>query len=82
MSPWEKRSKLIKGINIQGWGKLLKISENKDRLRLGYKPDNGGHQKTNQKKLCTLQETFHIGGYKGEDQVVVIEEEEGALNLV
>lgn len=80
--PWEKMSKLIKGRNLQGWGKLLEIPENNDRLGLGYKLADEGLQNTTHKKPCPLQETFHNVGYKGEDQVVVIEEEEGVLNLV
>lgn len=42
MSPWEKMSQLIKGRNIQGWGKLLGIPGNKDQMGLGYKPANEG----------------------------------------
>lgn len=76
-------SKLIKGGDTQGWGKLLEISEKKDRLGLGYKPANEGVQKTYQNKLCTLQETFLSAGYRAEDQVVVVVvEEEGISNLV
>lgn len=74
-------SKLIKGRDAQSWGKLLEIPEKKDWLGLGYKPANESFQKTNQKKLCTLQETFHGAGYRGE-MVVVEEEEEGIPNLV
>lgn len=55
ISPWEKMSKLIKGRDTQSWGKLLEILEKKDRLELGYKPVNEGVQKTNRKKICTLQ---------------------------
>lgn len=80
-SPWKKMSKLIKGTH--GWGKLLEIPEKKDRLELGYKPPNEEIHKTDQKKLCTLQETFHIAGYRGEDQVDVVEEKEKWMsNLV
>lgn len=82
ISPWEKMSTLIKGINAQGWGKLLEIPQKKDQLRLSYKLANEGVEKTYQKKLCTLQETFHSAGYKDGNQVVVVEEKEGIPNLV
>lgn len=65
------------------WGKLLEIPEKKDLFRLGYKPVDKEVQETNQNKICTLQETFHNGGYRNEDHVVVVEEEnEEMLNLV
>lgn len=61
----------------------MEILEKKDRLELGYKPANEGVQKIDQKKLYTLQETFHSAGYRGEDQVVMVEEEEKEVpNLV
>lgn len=50
----EKMSKLIKGRDTWGWGKLLEILKKKDQLGLGYKPANEGVQKTNLKKFCTL----------------------------
>ena len=82
ISPWEKMSKLIKGRDTQGWGKLLEIPEKKDRLGLGYKPANEIIQKTSQKKLYTLQETFHSAGYRDEDQVTMIEEEKRKPSLL
>ncbi|XP_050908914.1 uncharacterized protein LOC127122656 [Lathyrus oleraceus] len=83
ISPWEKISKLIKGRDTQGWGKLLEKPEKKDRLRLGYIPANEGVQKRDQKKLCTLRETFHGAGYIDEGQVAVVDEKEkGIPNLV
>lgn len=45
-SIWEKISKLIKGRDTWGWGKLLEIPKKKDRFKLGYKPTNEGFQKT------------------------------------
>lgn len=47
ISPWEKMSKLIKGRDTRGWGKLLKIPEKKDQFGLGNKPTNEGFQKIN-----------------------------------
>lgn len=61
----------------------MEILEKKDRFRLGYKPVNKVVQKTNQNKVCTLQETFHSDGYINEDHVAAVEEEsEEMLNLV
>lgn len=75
-------SKLIKGRDTQGWGKLLEIPEKKDQLGLGYKPAYERIQKTGQKKLYTLQETFHSAGYRDEDQVTMIEEEEKGMPIL
>lgn len=46
-SPWEKMSKLIKGRDASGRGKLLEIPEKKNRFGLGYKLTNIGSQKNN-----------------------------------
>lgn len=81
--PWEKMSKLIKSRDTLGQGKLLEIPKKKDRFGMGYKPANIESRKINQRKFRTLQNTFHIVGYKNEDHVAAIEEEEeGIPNLV
>lgn len=64
---------MIKDRDARGWDKLLEIPEKKDWLGLGYKPANEGVHKTDQKKLYTLQETFHSVGYRDEDQVAMVE---------
>lgn len=74
---------LIKSGNTMDCGKLLELPEKNDRFGMGYKPSDKEVQKTNKKKLCTLQETFHKAGYKREDHVAVVEEEtEETLNLM
>lgn len=82
-SPWEKISELIKGRDTSGWSKLVEIYEKKNRFRLGYEPTKIGSRKNNQRKFYTLQDIFHGAGYKDEDRVAAIEEEdEGIHNLL
>lgn len=57
-------SKLIKGRDVLGWGKLSEIPEKKNQFGLGYKPVYIGSQKNNQRKLYALQDVFHNVGYR------------------
>lgn len=80
---WRKVSDLIKSGDTTDWGKLFELSKKNDQFELGYKPVNKEVQKTNQKKVRTLQEIFHVAGYRREDHVAAIGEENKEIpNLV
>lgn len=75
-------SELIKGRDVLGRGKILEIIEKKNQLRLGYKPTNIGSHKNNQRKFHTLQDVFHSVGYRDEDRVAILEEENEGISYL
>lgn len=65
---------MIKGGSPSSWGKLLELPEKKEWFGLGYQPTVKEASKTDQKRVCTIQETFHNVGFSYEGQMAMLGE--------
>lgn len=75
MASW-KGAKVVVGVgNIEGWGKVLELPENKDQFRLGYQLSLGERDiQTGKGKILPMQENFTSVGHIFGDHVAMIDE--------
>ncbi|XP_050890981.1 uncharacterized protein LOC127096459 [Lathyrus oleraceus] len=82
MSSWKSVKSAIEAGCPGSWGTLIELPEKKDKCGLGYQPsiELFKDQKIHQGKVPSIQEIFFKAGFRSDDQVNALEDEDPDLS--